>query len=393
MRIKRYEAPSIPRAMAQVKREMGGEAVILQVKKKKKFGPFFFPRQEIVEVVAGTNMNVPEQYQAAGEPETPGRRTSPADDPATLNRQLRLKDMQNELDRLKSALSRIMAERNIKITPQFKGRAGLLYQSLTERGVKGELAQRIIYLLKEAKSELESEGLGTNRLLLDHFAKKLQGLFAIGGQIRAKGREQRVITLVGPTGEGKTTTIAKLAANYALVMGKKVALISADTYRIAAPEQLKIYGEIIGVPVAIVYTPMELAKTLEELKDKELVFVDTAGRSPANNLHLSELRAYLNVCHPAEIHLVLSSTKKSDDMQFALEKCQGIDLRSVIFTKLDETQSLDSVMNFTYAAKKPLSYFGVGQNVPDDIELASTDRFVQFILQGLRNDGSGAALA
>jgi flagellar biosynthesis protein FlhF len=387
MRIKRYEAPTIPRAMAQVKRELGSEAVILQVKKRKKFGPFLFPRREVVEVVAGTNVNVAERYtpdQIAGR--------EPVADSAALDYQLKVKEMKGELDRLRTALGRIMAERHLKAPARFRGRAAQLHQYLVDRGVEDELAQRLICLLQEAKSELESEGLGTAQLLLDHYAKKLHGLFTIGGQIQATARERRMVVMVGPTGEGKTTTIAKLAANYALVMGKKVALISADTYRIAAPEQLKIYAEIIGVPVQVVYTPHELAQTIERLADQELVFIDTAGRSPSNSLHLSELRAYLNVCGPAEVHLVLSSTKKADDMKFAMEKYHGIDIRSLIFTKLDETQALDAVMNTAYATGKPLSYFGVGQNVPDDLELASTDRFVQFICRGIKDHGPGPAL-
>ena len=299
--------------------------------------------------------------------------------------------MQRELDRLKSTFSRILAERNIKIKPRFKGKAEVLYQSLLHRGVGEELAQRIIYLLKETKSELESEGLGTYQLMLDYFAKKLHCLFPIGAQIDAEKSKKRVVTMVGPTGEGKTTTIAKLAANYSLVVGKKVALISADTYRIAAPEQLKIYADIINVPVEVVYTPIELTKALEKFADKELIFIDTAGRSPANSLHMSELKAYLNAGNPDEIHLVLSATKKLADLKLAIKKYQGIDIRSIIFTKLDETQHLDSLMNLAYEVKKPLSYFCIGQNVPDDIELANTDRLVEFIFKGLKeNDRSSA---
>jgi flagellar biosynthesis protein FlhF len=194
----------------------------------------------------------------------------------------------------------------------------------------------------------------------------------------AKG--PRVLALVGPTGVGKTTTVAKLAAMFALFSNKSVGLITVDTYRIAAVEQLKTYAEIINIPVEVAFTPSEVALALSRLQDKDVVIVDTAGRSQKNGLQMGELKQFLGVAAPTETHLVLSVTTKYRDLLDCLERFREVSYDHLIFTKLDETNCYGSIFNSAIEAKCPVTYLTCGQNVPDDIEEASRERLTELLL-------------
>jgi len=188
-----------------------------------------------------------------------------------------------------------------------------------------------------------------------------------------------VVVLIGPTGVGKTTTIAKLAANFALFEGKSVGLITIDTYRIAAVEQLKTYAEIINLPIEVVYTVGEFKKALSKLGDKDLILVDTAGRSQKNKQHIRELRQFLAGRNPDETHLVLSANTKLDDLMEMAEAFQEAAYNRLIITKLDETNELENIFTFVEKVKIPVSYVTTGQSVPEDIEVAVADVFKRFL--------------
>lgn len=188
-----------------------------------------------------------------------------------------------------------------------------------------------------------------------------------------------VVVLIGPTGVGKTTTIAKLAANFALFEGKSVGLITIDTYRIAAVEQLKTYAEIINLPIEVVYTVGEFKKALSKLGDKDLILVDTAGRSQKNKHHIKELKQFLAGRNPDETHLVLSANTKLDDLLETAEAFQAVSYNRLIITKLDETNELGNIIEFLERINIPISYVTTGQSVPEDIEVAVSDVFKRFI--------------
>ena len=192
----------------------------------------------------------------------------------------------------------------------------------------------------------------------------------------------KVAALIGPTGVGKTTTVAKLAANFALKEKYRVALVTADTYRIAAVEQLKTYADLIGIPIEVVYTPQELRSALYRHQDKQLVLIDTAGRSPANQPQMAELEALLAVDENIEKHLVLSATTKFSDCLQAVQRFQPSKPQKYLFTKLDEASNLGTLFNLMFHAPKTMSYLTTGQNVPDDIELADPNRLTTLMLRG-----------
>lgn len=193
---------------------------------------------------------------------------------------------------------------------------------------------------------------------------------------------RRVVALVGPTGVGKTTTVAKLAAQYSLFGNRSVGLLTVDTYRIAAVDQLKTYAEIINLPVEVAFSPAEVKEALGRLAERDVVLMDTAGRSQKNDVQMAELLAYLEAAQPDEVQLVLSTTTKQRDLEDCLLQFKGTGYHQLIFTKLDETDSYGAVYNCARKAHCPITYLTFGQNVPDDIEEASHERLADLLLGG-----------
>jgi flagellar biosynthesis protein FlhF len=202
----------------------------------------------------------------------------------------------------------------------------------------------------------------------------------IASPIRVVEGVRRVVALVGPTGVGKTTTVAKLAANFKLAQGVRVGLITVDTYRIAAVEQLRTYAEIIDLPLAVVNEPGEMKRALDELGPVDLVFIDTAGRSPRDEVRIRELADFLTAARPDEIHLVLSAVAGPRSLRAAVERFARVRADRLILTKLDEADGLGGVLAVLGQADRPISYMTTGQAVPDDIEPADRKRMAGLIL-------------
>lgn len=190
----------------------------------------------------------------------------------------------------------------------------------------------------------------------------------------------RVIQFVGPTGVGKTTTIAKLSAKYSINEGKQLGLITADTYRIAAVEQLRTYANILNIPLEVVFSPLDLQRAFKQLEQSELILMDTAGRNFKSDIHVSEVNSLLQTSLPSEAILVLSLTSRTQDINVIVEKFCKYGIRKVIFTKLDEATAVGSIFNMVMTYGLQPLYITSGQNVPDDIEPFKVDRFVTLLL-------------
>jgi len=195
----------------------------------------------------------------------------------------------------------------------------------------------------------------------------------LDGGINVSVNEPRpkVVMLVGPTGVGKTTTIAKIAAVLNLQKGMRVGLVSLDNYRIAAPEQLKTYADIMGISFHLAFTTDEYRRIVNRQRYQDVLLVDTAGRSPMNPRYIEELRSLLEKCPPDEVHLVLSATMGPLDAQAAVDKFAPLKYTHVNITKLDETPHPGGIYNITRQSQKPVRYFTVGQRVPEDIREAN----------------------
>ncbi|UKS29870.1 flagellar biosynthesis protein FlhF [Paenibacillus sp. HWE-109] len=191
----------------------------------------------------------------------------------------------------------------------------------------------------------------------------------------------RVVHFVGPTGVGKTTTIAKLAAEQVLKYQRKVGFITSDTYRIAAIEQLKTYATILNVPLEVVFSPQDLSKAFHNLADCDIIFMDTAGRNFRNEMYVSELNSLLKTQGNSETILVLSLTTKYRDMRAITNNFNKFKLDKVIFTKMDETDSYGAIVNIVHEFTLQISYVANGQNVPDDITEMNEWQIIDLLLE------------
>ncbi len=300
-----FTAMTMQEAMAQVKSQLGRDAVILHTRRFRKGGVLGFFSQEMFEVMAAVEP-VPVKQPSVAEK----RRPEVAQPSPTLVKQLlesgdepRLTALQLEMANMKKLLEQVVQK-----MPALGKKKSPLLELLLANDVDPLIADNILQGLAEEATAEKDQQLVRQLLkerIKNHF-HRIEGIMVPKDGVK-------VAAFIGPTGVGKTTTIAKLAASFAVKEGCKVALITADTYRISAVEQLKTYADIMGVPIDIVYTAEELKSALYRHRDKDLVLIDTAGRSPKNQYQLSELQALLQCDARIETHLVLSSTTKYKD--------------------------------------------------------------------------------
>lgn len=294
-----------------------------------------------------------------------------------------------ELDELKSMLRQVARESRPPRQERESGFAqayalaretdglSLLLAELTHRGIEAEVAETIV---SRARGKLAAGQLADQRRLQGFLRETLGAMVAVTGSLFACSNRQQRIALVGPTGVGKTTTLAKLAADYLMHHGDKVALVTIDTYRIAAVEQLKVYGEILCLPVEVVFSPAELQAAFARHADKDLILVDTAGRSPRDDQRLEELAAFLGPESGVSSHLVLSAPTRSRELQATVRRFGRLPIDSVIFTKLDECEEQGALVNVPVVQKLPVSYLTNGQRVPEDLLLAQPAVIADYVM-------------
>lgn len=362
MRIKTYEASSTREAVKKIKQDLGPDALILDTKyitNRKWFG---LRKEKKVEVTAGIV----------------GRRDTDSTDDKRQS-----VGTSKKKERSSGRFVRFDESGEAKKVRNVRYVIDSAYEHMLEVGIEKELAQRVVYMLDDiiTASISSKSGLKLDSIK-NEFSEQLSRILPVSPGIDFDHFEkQKIITLVGPTGVGKTTTIAKLSAIASVLKEKKVGLLSIDAYRISAYEQLKTYAEIIGLPVKLALSPQEAVKTIkEDYSDHEMILVDTVGRSPQHKVHMTELHSYVDAIAPTELHLTLSASVKYLDLMSIIEKYEDMAIDKVIFTKVDETLSLDSLINGIYKTKYPISYFCTGQSVPDDIETGNIDKLAEFLV-------------
>ena len=247
---------------------------------------------------------------------------------------------------------------------------------LENRGINQNLVN---LLIRHVQQTLQPEEWSNNQRVFSRLEANVRQICGQIGLIQPGLNGPRVVALIGATGVGKTTTIGKLAAGFSIADKRRVALITVDTYRVAAVEQLKTFGEIIGVPVKVVMNPAGLREAIDSFADRELIFIDTAGRSPYHDLHMADLRTFLEHARPDFTMLVLSATTQYSDQLKVYRRFEPLTTH-LIFTKLDETGSAGAILNILGQTTLPTAYLSNGQSVPDDIEAATPNRLARYVL-------------
>src|SRR5919197_745556 len=407
MHVKRFEAADMAEALRLVKLELGPNAVILSTRQiKKGSGAFGIFGRSFVEVTAAVDREAIDTPRPAPQPPPPAaapvRATTPelADmaqvlDPLQrdveamkdLLQQLALKErltppmnlhgLEREFTVVKRMVEQLVRQQQDSAMPLFAASLMPCYQRLRASGMDETLAR---HLIEKAQNSLEPDKLSEAASVQEHVARLVMKSTPVSGPLQAPAGEPIIAAFVGPTGVGKTTTIAKLAAHYALGNKRKVALLTLDTYRIAAVEQLRLFAKIIGLPVDVVLTADELAQALARHRDKEIVLIDTAGRSQRDALQMAELTTFFTENQHIGVHLVLSSTASVPNLHDTVARFKHLGLTSLVFTKLDESTVFGPLLSTALHAQLPMSYFTTGQRVPEDIEVATPERVVDLIL-------------
>ncbi|MBI1311885.1 flagellar biosynthesis protein FlhF [bacterium] len=272
---------------------------------------------------------------------------------------------------------------NLTRASQFRGAEEIptelfdVYTHLIDADIEDDLARELIFGLRKDCSPEQLHDPDACRALL---SARVESEVRIADPIRPANGRRRIVALVGPTGVGKTTTIAKLAANFRLRDGIRMGLVTVDTYRIAAVEQLRTYAEIIDLPMKVVTSPQEMRRALDELADLDLVLIDTAGRSPRDELKIQELKQMLGEASIDEVHLVMSLTASVRSIKMTCEQFRPVNPTALILTKLDEAAGMGSLVSVSREVSLPFSYLTTGQDVPEDIEPANASRIARLVL-------------
>lgn len=393
MIIKKFQAFTEEDAIKMAKDEMGPQAIVLNIKKTKHRGISRLFKKDVVEVTAAleekstTNnipikaINVAVDDRFIPEMKMQNDKTVNAIEEKLNNLQNILENRMNDRDKdekTKEDAEKIK-EKDFEESKNFKF-LQLIYNQMLENEVDEKYANQIIGEIQlSAKKEANVDSI---------LAAVYQKIILKIGQpksIDIEDKKPRLVFFVGPTGVGKTTTIAKLASHFKLEKKIKVALITSDTFRIAAVEQLRTYANILDVPLQVIYTVEEFNRAVSEYKDYDLILVDTAGRSHKNDEQCDEMLHLIRDCSVDEniikdVYLVLSAATKYKDLIKINERFSVINNYSLIFTKLDETSCLGNILNMKLKTGVPVSYVTSGQVVPDDISVIDAQTIARSLL-------------
>ncbi|MDD2900191.1 MAG: flagellar biosynthesis protein FlhF [Desulfuromonadaceae bacterium] len=440
MLVKTFQAESMPEALRMIKAELGPDAMILSTKKEATGGFLGFFSKQVYRVTAA----IDPVRKPAPPPAAPVVHREPAPRERTAREEMEssmlaplareLKDLRDKVESLTRRESEMRAEAksvddaeaaelqssgiNLKNIPRSdleeikklllatlsKSQEGVtkdvkwpvledeasvqrtsgadllpddspLARELAASGVSTELIRKIVDTLNTLPLQ------SGNQSVKGRLGETLGRLIKFAGTLKLKKNTPRIIVLVGPTGVGKTTTTAKLAAMYALNRGNKVALITMDIFRVGAVEQLKTYSRIMGIPLEVASTHKELEMAVEKHATCDLIFIDTAGRSHKDKEKLDEMKSFLDNKIPMEVYLCLSATTKDRELEEILNRFRIFQVSKVVFTKIDECESVGNMVNLLMKDNLQIAYFTTGQRVPEDIEIATPAKLADLIFR------------
>ncbi len=399
MEVRSYRAGTFREALHLVRSELGHAAAVIETKEVRSAGWRGLFGQREVQVTASSDLDVESRLESAEATVThpddeshhsnPFRQNPTAQNPVGQTPVTRSPVTRTPVppidqsfrDRFRRDL---MASESVtthlaestSTEPRLPESLFRVFAELVEAEVPEAVAQELINQAR-AQGDAFDENVLKHRIL-----RNIEQSLNIGGPIQVTPGNRRIVALVGPTGVGKTTTIAKLAANFRLRDNHKVGFITVDTYRIAAVDQLRTYADIIDLPMEVVSTPREMRDAVCRLSHLDLILMDTAGRSPRDELKLQELKTMVTEAGADEVHLVLSASAGAQSLTTMARCFSEVGANSLILTKLDEATGLGSLLPLLDGSELPLRYMTNGQNVPDDIFAADRSKLAKSVLGG-----------
>ncbi len=407
MRIKKFVGASMKEVTDQMRAELGPDAIILNSRRVNSGSMLNFLGKEMLEVTAA----VDEQSGARANPVSPDfgqllreqtgttvteqntlrelsqvaqRFEKRAEKAVAAHRGIVPNDadvqvLRSEMEEMRSVLATIADQMKYSRMPSLPAHLQESYVALVQNGVDERLAADLVQSIygRMGESQLANRVASEKALLA-----ALAGLIRTASPVTARGRKRTVIALVGPTGVGKTTTIAKLAAIHKLIHHEEVGLISADTYRIGAIEQLRTFAGIADIPMEVAYTPADVTAALKTFRRKDVVFIDTVGRSQRAKKELNELKRFIDAASPDETSLVLNAGASVPLLKDTVDRFRVLKPTQIIFSKLDETLTPGAMVSVARHSKLPIAYVTTGQTVPDDIAAADAAKLASIIFHG-----------
>lgn len=372
MKIKRYIVDSLPQAIQRIRVELGENAVILNTKETKTGGFLGLFQRKKLEVIAASEDSAPKDVVPSV--------------PQEVNMATVESEVLQRINQMEQLLGDFIKNQNL---PELQTPSVLAkwLKRLEEQEVDEDVIQ---FIVKKIMSHHPSIDQQTEQEVAGIVLSTLTRLFQDGIALEDLDPNATLITLIGPTGVGKTTTIAKLASRQVLFQRKKVGFLTADTFRIAAIEQLKTYANILNIPIEVVESPDQLKQSLVNLKNCQMIFMDSAGRNYLEEQYIEEINKYLSQKLKQENHLVLSMTTRWKDMRRIVEKMKSVQIDRVILTKWDESTCYGAALNLVYHYPYPLSFLSLGQGVPEDIMLADPEYMAKKIM-GVDEDETGSS--
>jgi flagellar biosynthesis protein FlhF len=380
MDVKTFRAKTMQQALAQVREELGPQAAVLHTRELNcsLFGRWVFGRQ--YEVAASAVVNVPSRLPATHSDDVDWNARSAAPLDTDYRAQYRAdfrRQVSTQLDELQSLVGKLIERSQSSPQQDMPNTLFDIFTQMIEADIDEKIARSLV---DRARADQTDDTLSDPLQVKSRVAELLEKEMRVSGPITLTPGTCRIVALVGPTGVGKTTTIAKLAANFRLREKKRVGLITVDTYRVAAVEQLRTYADIIDLPMEVVATPREMREAVARLSDLDLILMDTAGRSPRDEVKIQELKSMLAEAEAHEVHLVLSATSGSKTLVDTADRFTEVGTTAVLLTKLDEATSIGHTIALQRQCRLPISYLTNGQNVPDDIAEAEPRQLAQSIL-------------
>ena len=356
MKIKKFKARNFSEALDLVKKELSENAIILSTDERKGLRPF-------VEVTAAVDFDMASDVRSSTAKNQLDLSREVAPEACKSNPSVpawgrNLDEIKDEIGNLRETMEN-MKHNGYRLSLPPEKRA--MFHFLTERSIREEFALRICEKAKDLSN--------------------IPSFVSQDIKVKGKDADKKAVMLIGPTGVGKTTTIAKLAA-LAIKEGKRAAIVNLDTYRIGAVEQVRIYARIMGIPLSVVTNAAELERSLLKfMESRDIIFIDTTGRNPRAEAHVSEILSVCQINIPVEMHLLMSASGDDQFMIDAYRFYRRLPVDYISFTKVDEAVRFGGLYNLLLTYQKPVAFITTGQRVPADIEFITPDKLSQLILR------------